>query len=298
LGKRRLVGGGSIGGRVVTAIRRGLRGRVLDFDSLIARLAGTGKLQRPVVAKDVLDGLHPVHAAYAHAQNQVSVMAEVLTSLDEMAPFADLLLSAEEQYMPDGPPMSPLTRSYFTSWAFFDAGIGRAHETIGTVILEVGTAFAMEANLMRVIRLMQDSRMGLYAHEGVEGELAILREIATGSVRRAVVPAGYVGRRGEVWFARVLPSAVDGRSEHVVFTTPYVILAPGEDEWQAYFARTLRGDGRLDAYERLMKYGPSHDYWSEFVFEGYVNHRPEAIFLSGLPDVPESRPLSEVNRWR
>jgi hypothetical protein len=36
----------------------------------------------------------------------------------------------------------------------------------------------------------------------------------------------------------------------------------------------------------------STQYWAEFVFEGYVNHRPGAIFLKGLPDVPESRPHS------
>ncbi len=30
----------------------------------------------------------------------------------------------------------------------------------------------------------------------------------------------------------------------------------------------------------------------------YVNHRTEAIFLAGLPDVPESRPHSKVNNRR
>ena len=37
----------------------------------------------------------------------------------------------------------------------------------------------------------------------------------------------------------------------------------------------------------------------DFVFEGYVSHRSEAIFLAGLPDVPESRrALSEVSNRR
>ena len=39
-----------------------------------------------------------------------------------------------------------------------------------------------------------------------------------------------------------------------------------------------------------MKFGPARDYWNEFVFEAYVNHQADAIFLAGLPDVPESRP--------
>ena len=48
-------------------------------------------------------------------------------------------------------------------------------------------------------------------------------------------------------------------------------------------------------YEHNMKYGPARDYWSEFVFEAYINHRTAVIFLAGLPDVGESRPHSRVN---
>jgi len=64
----------------------------------------------------------------------------------------------------------------------------------------------------------------------------------------------------------------------------------------------IRSDGtrqvRPDAYERHMKFGPTRTYWNDFVFEGYVSHRTEAIYLAGLPDVPESRPHSEVNSRR
>jgi len=44
-----------------------------------------------------------------------------------------------------------------------------------------------------------------------------------------------------------------------------------------------------------MKHGPTRAYWNDFVVEAYVNHRSDAIFLAGLPDVPESRPHSEGN---
>ena len=49
------------------------------------------------------------------------------------------------------------------------------------------------------------------------------------------------------------------------------------------------------AYHHLMKCGLDERYWAEYVFEAYVNHRPDVIFLRGLPDVPESRPHSHVN---
>jgi len=42
--------------------------------------------------------------------------------------------------------------------------------------------------------------------------------------------------------------------------------------------------------------GPVRDYWPEFVFEAYVNFDPEVILLTGLPDVPESRPHSRINQ--
>jgi hypothetical protein len=34
-----------------------------------------------------------------------------------------------------------------------------------------------------------------------------------------------------------------------------------------------------EALDDHMKRGPHLHYWNEFVFEGYVNHRPEAIYL-------------------
>ena len=97
----------------------------------------------------------------------------------------------------------------------------------------------------------------------------------------------------------MLPPPAPGIAEHVVFTTPYVLLTPGLLEWRAYFTGVLSGTpkhAQLDAYESHMKYGPARRYWNEFVFEGYVNHQKEAIFLAGLPDIPVSRPHS-VAAW-
>ena len=45
----------------------------------------------------------------------------------------------------------------------------------------------------------------------------------------------------------------------------------------------------------MMKFGLQTNYWPEYVFEGYVNHKSDVIFLRGLPDVAESRPHSSVN---
>ena len=284
--------------KLVKNTKRLVRGKVVDLSAVMNGRENAETLQKTVATREDLADFHPAHAIYIYAQNQVSVMAEQLTALKEMDRFARLISKAQEEYQPSGPPMSPLTPSFFTCWALFDACVGIGEETIGTTTMAVGSAFGMHSELVRVIGLMQDSRMAVYAHEGFDGDRALLRELVTNVVCKAICP-GYRGRRGELWYARVLSPPGPGFEEHVVFTTPYLLLDPGKPEWLAYFQRNLPDaptEDRIAAYEQHMKFGPARDYWTEFVFEAYVNHRADVIFLKGLPDVPESRPHSMVNR--
>ncbi|MBI3273308.1 MAG: hypothetical protein HYZ53_30245 [Planctomycetes bacterium] len=290
-----------VGSKLVEALRGRIHGEGVDRGAAQVRRAVLAELRKTGVSKESLADLHPAHAPYVFAQNRVSILSEQITTLDEMAEFAELVTRAEDLYGTGGPPCSPLTSSYFVSWAFFDACVGAGRETLGTCMLELGAAFGMDDELLRLVRMLQDARMGLYVHEGCAGNLVSLREVVTGAACRALVPAGYSGRAGELWYVRVLPPPAPGIVEHLVFTTPYVLLQPGLAEWEAYFHRTLPAappQARLDAYESHLKYGPSRTYWNDFVFEGYVNHQREVIFLAGLPDVPESRPHSDVNRSR
>ena len=271
---------------LVSQLNRLVRSKVVD---LVAQTAGrrqAADLQRTVASQESLAGLSPIHAVYVYAQNQVSVMAEQLTALDELDGFSNLVSSAQDKYLPGGPPMSPLTHSFFTSWAFFDACVGAGEETLGTVIAAVGAASGMNAALLHVIGLMQASRMGLHVHEGFEGDLIVLRELVTDRVCRALTPSGYRGRNGELWYARVLPPPFPVATEHVVFTTPYVLVRPGKREWLAYlhtFLPDIPPEARLVSYERHLKIGPTRDYWNEFVFQTYSGHQSGAIFLEGLP---------------
>ncbi len=287
-----------IADKLIADMKRYAGRKVVNFKEVLAGQSAAKELQKSVASRVDLASYHPSHAAYVIAQNHVSVISEQLTALKQMKPFVDIVANAEDEYLPSGPPMSPLTLSYFTSWAFFDVCAGPARETIGSVAMKAGAAFGMHAELVRVIGLMQRSRMGVYVHEGSAGDLVVLRELVTGAMCRCVVPAGYRGRKGELWYARVLPPPFTGDTEHIVFTTPYLLLKPGLREWEAYFRRVLPDAPqatRLATYESHMKFGPKPRYWTEFVFEGYVNHREEVIFLAGLPDVEVSRPNSRVN---
>ena len=77
--------------------------------------------------------LDPLHAVYTAVQNVTSFFAERVSVFPEFEPYYQLVAQAEEEYMPGGPPMSPLTTSYFTTWAFYDVRFGPDQETIGHV---------------------------------------------------------------------------------------------------------------------------------------------------------------------
>src|SRR4030043_379033 len=78
-------------------------------------------LKKTMKTPEDLKGYDPVHALYISVQNMASLFAEQVSILPEMKEYSRIMDKAERVYIPDGPPISPLTRSYFTHWAFFDA---------------------------------------------------------------------------------------------------------------------------------------------------------------------------------
>lgn len=74
----------------------------------------------------IKEGHDPIHAAYIYMQNFTSHFAEGVSQFPEMRAWADVVTKAEDEYMPSGPPMSPLTGSYFWMWAIYDLRIGNA----------------------------------------------------------------------------------------------------------------------------------------------------------------------------
>src|SRR4051794_9081726 len=66
------------------------------------------------------DDLHPPHAVYIAVRNVSSFFAERVSVFPEFVNYYDRVAKAEDEFLPSCPPMSPLTRSYFTAWAFYD----------------------------------------------------------------------------------------------------------------------------------------------------------------------------------
>jgi hypothetical protein len=287
--------GGPIARRVLERLRHQVRTKVMNLAAFREGNAYAEALQNSVIAADNLQKMHRAHAIYVHVQNQMSVMAEQLLQLREMKAFVKLVGAAEDEYMPSWPPMSPVTTSFFWCWANFDAAVNAHRETIGSVTLRMAAEFGVHPTMLTLMRTLTDSRMSIYRVEGHRESHVQLRDLVTGQLCFAVGESGYCGNVGELWFARVLPPALPGQSEHLVFTSPYVLIAPGATEWIEYFDRIAARDpkrSRIEALERHLKWGISPRYWTEFVFEAYVNHTHGAIFLKGLPDIAKSRPHS------
>ncbi len=236
--------------------------------------------------------LDPLHAVYVAVQNVTSLFAERVSGYPEFKPYYQAAAHAEDEYLPSGPPMSPLTGSYFTTWAFFDLRFGPDQETIGTCLLDVGDLLGLGPDVTDAIRRLSDTRMGVYEHTGTRGGRCLLKELITDDEFECDVPAGYLGRPGELWYVRLCPP-IEPLDYHVVLTTPYILMGFGKADWTAYLSKSLIGltgpEKRRRLFE-LLKYGREPNHWNEFIFLAYHHHQFDAIFLTGLPDVPGSLP--------
>ena len=248
----------------------------------------------PIPAK--FADLAPSHGIYAMAQNVASVMAESVAALREAKGFARIVGEAEEEYMPSWPPMSPVTVSYFAMWSIFDVRFGSSRETMGDCLLRIAPEFNCPAWMIDTFARMQQSRMGFYVHCGNADEGVLLREVGTQEIVVCLVPDGYTGREGEIWFVRVLPPPHSLCHRHVVFITPYVIQNWPEHAFIEYLERELarmkagKPPRTDDLHGHLMKHGPDPNHWNEYIFCAYTGHQADAIFLTGVPDVPHSLP--------
>jgi hypothetical protein len=284
---------GPLGQKLLRHLRRFRRSQGVDLGALKAASQESQQLLESLPDRELLQSLDPAHAPYVFLYNRVSLLAEVITSLEEFEPLVQLITRAEDAYMPEGPPISPLTRSYFGMWAYFDAAAGSYRETLGTCLLGAGSLVGLAPEFLQLLQTMQDSRLGLYVHEGTEGPSQVLRELVTGEQKPYVVPSGYSGKPGEVWLARALPPPSPAFAHGVVFTTPYVMRGHGEREWHAFLQRTLpklKSPDEPSAYAALMKWGLSSYAWHEYIFQAYAGHDREAVYLTGLPDITASRP--------
>jgi hypothetical protein len=284
--------------KVLKRINKSTAKKVIDLNEYRQQKKATEDLFNEITTTEtaIKAGYDPLHAVYIHTQNLLSILVEGLQAIPEpaLSRFFDAIEAADEAYVPSSPPMSPLTKSYFNSWLLFDITAGLNKETLTTLVIDLANQFGLHKDMIKVMQTMQDSRMGIYEFIGHQGDFILLRELTGTAVIPCICPAGYRGTLpGELWFVRILPPVLAPFGYSVVFTTPYVLLSPDKNSWVAYLNRTIsakKTKTTAHSLENLMKHGLSDHYWHEYIFQAYVNYRPEVIFLQGLPDVSSTRP--------
>jgi hypothetical protein len=249
--------------------------------------------QTPDIEKMIADAMDPGHTAYNFVHHITSVFVENVSQLPEMRAFTKEVGKAEDEDLPEGPPMSPLTRSYFTSWAFFDHRIGKTTDTVASCLIDANNIIWMNPDQLHALKKMTESRMGIYEHKGMEDNHVRLRELVTDRESVCHVASGYRGKAGELWYVRLLPPLVPKFATYqVAFTTPYVLLGSTKKDWIDFLRRNMVGinaSSEAEALHWLLKFGPRMNYWNEFVLLAY-HHQANAIYLSGIPDLKSTLP--------
>jgi len=296
---------GPISKKIVAGLKKTKNQRIINFQELKEAKTRADNLEQTIISEKDLSKHDPLHAVYIYSQNKVSVLVEQLSVFSALSKLTNILDQAGETYMPSFPPQSPITQSYFTCWGFFDVVVGIKKESFGSIIIDVLKNTKSDPDLIKMVDCMQHSRMGIFIHKGHMERFVLLEELITGEEHKVVVPSGYAGKTGEIWFARVMhepfPELNCGYS--VVFTTPYILIdLDGEigsfakrEDWEEFFDRNLKassGKDRIEAYKTFMKYGKNKHYWNEYIMDGYVNYQSDMILLAGFPDIPLSMPHS------
>ncbi len=252
-----------------------------------------GRDDMPSIEKFIKDGLDPVHAVYAFIQNLTSFFSEEVSQLPEMKKFTKLVAKAEDEYLPSGPPMSPLTTSFFTTWAFYDLRFDGT-DTLASCLIEANDLVCMNPDQLDTLKKLAASRMGVYEHVGIDGTHVRLRELITDSEFTCHNASGFRGRSGELWYVRLLPPPLPDLARHyIAFTTPYILIEASKDDWTQFLRRNMvrfKADDERGSLYQLLKYGLNLNYWNEFVFQAYHHHQRDAIFLAGVPDLKATLP--------
>lgn len=202
--------------------------------------------------------------------------------------------AAQEEYMPGGPPMSPLLDSTYVSWYMADLHIGPRKETLCSILCDLAPLLRLPDEIVEVARRFERTHLDIYRAENLPNGRVKLTRLLDGSSVNAEL-AEIVPTDNGLWLARVLPPfdpAVNDDS--VVWGAPYLLMSEGgEQEWLAFFERVapgLAGEARAAALVQYFK-GGTPNHMLEYIVNGYYGQAPNStVVLTGVPDRPETQP--------
>jgi hypothetical protein len=216
--------------------------------------------------------------------------AEVVPPLQE---WSALVSSAEEEYMPGGPPMSPVTDSLFNYWMVTELRFGPGPETLlESVQALLGAAKPKKSDqkILNILHSLANSRLSIYEVTHKQRGRLTLEEIVTGETVACQCLSGYPGKVGELWLVRLLPG-LKPEEPHITATTPYILRGCTRQTWVDQTEQEAARAGI--SVDQLFRYGHLGFSWLEFVFQGYSGQLAGAIYLTGQLQDPFTRPHSD-----
>jgi hypothetical protein len=295
------------------------------FKSLVTKLRRTADKKdvclRPSSFSKQLDrAFGVVNPLKRQEQIYVSTVSYAMALATELAnsglarQLLERLESGIDEYMPGYPPISPVTDSHFYCSTYMSYRFGVEHETAAEIIRKVFQEWDVDQRGIESLRRLCCSRSGIFETRAVSPGRTLVRELVTDREFFLYPSAGYPGRPGELRFSRVaIPAEVTGDTFFEV-TTPYILTGVDAGEWTEY----LQSDIPDVATRRDPLCGPDPErvvlphsdiadrlaalfeddcgvmLWNDFIMDGYSNYQKSAIFLTGIPNRPETLPHNDA----
>jgi len=235
----------------------------------------------------------PSFHAYAAAVNVANEFGSQALDILELIPFNNQLADIQEEYMPSYPPMSPVTSAFFAAWMVLDARDFMTGVTLGELLVHHLQQVDKYDYLLKAMVALNQSLCSFYEVTEVGKHGVNLWDIVSQREMACWNSSGYPGRKGEIWYARLLPPFMEGANRSVVMNTPYVFQEGTRRTWENFYQRYLLSDfGATHSWRDYLKYGKSLGYWLEFVFQAFKGYTGNMILVTGVPDDPVSLPHS------
>jgi hypothetical protein len=226
----------------------------------------------------------------------------------------------EEEYMPGGPPQSPVYDSFSMQFVLGSVPQGIGNETPYSVLARLLQRDPSRARLQSMAQSLADARFELYRVRSTSDHRADIEPVRGGAALSVRLTGPFL-RPGDFGLMRVL--SFD--NEHFIADSPYLLKA-SEQDWLDHVARIVdqqqapgfpsvsKKTSKLSSKEqarrrqkdkakaarnepeevikRYLQFGLSERYWFDYVMDAYAGERRGIVFLAGVPDRPELLPHS------
>lgn len=260
---------------------------------------------------------------FAHYCVVVRAAAQLLgaPAFDSLARFHD---EVEEEYMPGGPPQSPVYDSLSIQFVLGSVPQGIGNETPYSVLARLLQRDPSRARLQSMAQSLADARFELYRVRTTGDHRADIEPVRGGAALSVRLTGPFL-RPGDFALLRVL--SFD--NEHFIADSPYLLKA-SEQDWLDHLARVVAQQqvpGTISAQpkasklsskeqarrrqkekakaarhepeaviQRYLQFGLSARHWFDYVMDAYAGERRGIVFLAGVPDRPELLPHSAEYR--